>query len=187
MIALGQIAAGVVIVATLAALTRLGMRLHTRTRPGHVEMAHAAMGVGMTAMHLPGAMPPIVWAALFAALAGWLGVLAARKRAPSYLHHVIGSLAMAYMAVAQRAHGQSASLFVPSGHHHAHGPAVSVATHAPGYAVPLLAWIFAIYCLIGAGFAGADAASGPDRRARANGAVELALSAAMAHMFLSTL
>ncbi|WP_344134032.1 DUF5134 domain-containing protein [Saccharopolyspora halophila] len=187
MSALGQVAAGVVVVATAIALLRLGTRLRTRTRPGHVEVAHASMGVGMTAMHLPGVVPPIAWAVLFTALAVWLGVLAVRKRVPSYLHHVIGSLAMAYMVVAQRTRGSSTSLLVPSGHHHAHGPAVSVATHAPGYSVPLLAWIFAVYCLLSAGFAGTDAVRGRDRRARISGAVELALSAAMAHMFLSTL
>jgi hypothetical protein len=186
---LGQVAAAAVLVATLTALLRLGVRLRTRTRPGHVEIAHALMGAGMTAMYLPAVVPPIAWVVLFAVLALWLGVLALRVRRPSYLHHVIGSLAMTYMTIAPRSGpaGRSA-LLIPSGHqHHAPGPAIAVAAPAPGYALPLLAWLFAVYCLISAGFSGTDAIRDGDRRRRLSAVVDLVLSAAMAHMILSTL
>ena len=186
---LGQVAAIAVIAATLAALLRLGIRLRTRTRPNHVEIAHALMGAGMTAMHLPTTVPPTAWAVLFTALALGLGALALRARRPSYLHHVIGSLAMTYMTLAPRSgHSGHPALLVPPDHqHHSPSPAMAVTTHAPGYAMPLLAWAFAMYCLISAGFAGTDAVGQRDRRQRLSAVVELVISAAMAHMFLSTL
>ncbi|MFC7342301.1 DUF5134 domain-containing protein [Saccharopolyspora griseoalba] len=186
---LGQVAAAAVLAATLAALLRLAARLRARTRPDHVEIAHALMGAGMTAMHLPAGAPPTAWVVLFAALALWLGALALRVRRPSYLHHVIGSLAMIYMTIAPRTgHAGHSALLVPSGHHHhANGPAMAVSAHAPGYAIPLLAWLFAVYCLLSAGFAGTDALRHRDRRKKLSSAVELVLSAGMAHMFLSTL
>jgi len=145
--------------------------------------------VGMTAMYLPPVVPPMTWAVLFAVLALCLGLLALRVRQPSYLHHVIGSLAMTYMTIAARSGdaGRSALLVSSGHHHHAPGPATAVTAQAPGYALPLLAWSFAVYCLISAGFAGTDAMRGRDRRRQLSSLVELVLSAAMAHMFLSTL
>jgi hypothetical protein len=95
--------------------------------------SEAFMGVAMAVMALSGsvpvAVPPLAFVVPFGAVAAWeLALLRESSRAERpavhHVHHLVGALAMVYMAVAmQAAHGSSG---------HAHGTAVAAA------GVPLL-------------------------------------------------
>jgi hypothetical protein len=79
---------------------------HDTPRQRPVSALEALMGWGMAAMAVPASVlplpPPLVFAAVFAAVAGWsLGLL--RSGAPHQLHHLVESLAMIYMALAMAA------------------------------------------------------------------------------------
>ncbi|RRO19431.1 DUF5134 domain-containing protein [Saccharopolyspora rhizosphaerae] len=173
-----QVMTGAVVAAALASLLRLGVLLRNRTPLCHVDVAQLLMGAGMVAMHLT---PSPALAAPFVAAGCWLAVQAARRRTRSHLHHAIGTLAMAYMFAAQQS-GSAAGTLVAASHHHA---PVAIAAEAPGFAVPLIAWALMAYCALSAGFAGTDLLRTPAPKLRS--LVELALSAAMAHMFLAML
>lgn len=170
-----QVMTGTVTAATLTAVVRLGIHIRSRATPCHVDVAQLLMGLGMVAMYLA---PSPLLAAPFVVFACWLGFRAARLRTGSHLHHAIGSLAMAYMFAAQQA-GATGAPLVTASHHHA---PVAIAAQAPGFAVPLVAWALMAYCALAAGFAGTDLLRAPAPWIRS--LVELALSVAMAHMFL---
>ncbi|MEV4649446.1 DUF5134 domain-containing protein [Saccharopolyspora sp. NPDC049357] len=170
-----QVMTGAVIAATVTALVRLGIGHRNREPPCHVDVAQLMMGLGMIAMHLT---PSPLLAAPFLVLACWSGFRAAWLRAGSHLHHAIGALAMVYMFAGQQS-GVAGAPLVTAGHHHA---SVAIAAQAPGFAYPLLAWSLMTYCALAAGFAATDLVRAPPPRLRS--LVELALSAAMAHMFL---
>ncbi|WP_225800582.1 DUF5134 domain-containing protein [Streptomyces sp. NK15101] len=96
----------------LCAATGAYCLLRTRACAGEERRAavgEAVMGFGMAAMALPAAaLPPPEWlppayAAVFGA-AALQGLLAVR-RGGHHLHHLVGSLAMVYMAVAMAAPG----------------------------------------------------------------------------------
>ncbi|MDI2032911.1 DUF5134 domain-containing protein [Saccharopolyspora sp. TS4A08] len=167
-----QVMTGTVIAATATALVRLGLR---RRALCHVDVAQLLMGLGMIAMYLT---PSPLLAAPFVAFGCWLGFRAARTRTSSFLHHAIGSLAMAYMFAGQQT-GPAGTPLIAAGHHH--GP-VTVAAQTPGLVLPLLAWALMSYCALAAGFAATDLVRPPPPRARS--VIELVLSASMAHMFL---
>lgn len=167
---------GAVVAATVTALVRLGIVHRNREHPCHVDVAQLMMGLGMVAMHVT---PSPLLAAPFLVLACWLGFRAARLRTGSHLHHAIGALAMVYMFAGQQSGVAGAPLVTAGGHHHA---SVAIAAQAPGFAHPLLAWFLMAYCALAAGFAATDLVRTPPPRGRS--LVELALSAAMAHMFL---
>ncbi|WP_318206467.1 MULTISPECIES: DUF5134 domain-containing protein [unclassified Streptomyces] len=99
----------------LCAVTGVYCLLRMRACAGEERRAaggEAVMGFGMASMALPAAVltPPewgwAVYAAVFggAALHGLTGV----RRGGHHLHHVVGSLAMVYMAVAMAAPGAGA-------------------------------------------------------------------------------
>lgn len=146
-----------------------------RTRSGTEEerraaRAEAVMGFGMAAMAVPAAvvtLPGWTWA-VYAALFGGAALralVAARHRA-HHLHHLVGSLAMVYMAVAM-APGAAVR-----GGHMDHGAAGSAAS-AGG--VPLLTGVllayYALYVLRSAGrlVPATVAAAGPGSPRRAVG------------------
>ncbi|MER7621008.1 DUF5134 domain-containing protein [Streptomyces sp. NPDC126503] len=96
----------------LCALSGAYCLLRIRACAGEQRRAaggEAVMGFGMAAMALPAAVltPPAwswaVYAAVFGAAA--LHGLAGARRGGHHLHHVVGSLAMVYMAVAMAAPG----------------------------------------------------------------------------------
>ncbi|MFB9556419.1 DUF5134 domain-containing protein [Streptomyces roseoviridis] len=103
-------------------------------------VSEAVMGFGMAAMALPAAvLSPPEWAwALYAAVFGAAalhGLAGAFRRGRHHLHHLVGSLAMVYMAVAMAA--------APGGGHGAHG-----AGHggpAAGSGIPLLTGALIVY------------------------------------------
>ncbi|MGW2713477.1 DUF5134 domain-containing protein [Streptomyces sp. NPDC001356] len=118
----------------LCALT--GAYCLLRMRSGVEEQRRAAggealMGFGMAAMAVPAAAftPPrwawSVYAAVFGAAA--LRALWAARDAPHHLHHLVGSAAMVYMAVAMAAS--------PPAAHHGHG----------GSGVPMLTGALLLY------------------------------------------
>ncbi|WP_225810860.1 DUF5134 domain-containing protein [Streptomyces spinosus] len=118
----------------LCALT--GAYCLLRMRSGVEEQRRAAggealMGFGMAAMAVPAAVftPPRwawpVYAAVFGAAA--LRALWAARDAPHHLHHLVGSAAMVYMAVAMAAS--------PPAAHHGHG----------GSGVPMLTGALLLY------------------------------------------
>lgn len=80
----------------------------------------AVMGFGMAAMAVPAAVfaPPSwawpVYAVVFGGAA--LRALASARTSPHHLHHLVGTSAMVYMAVAMSVSASPASS--PSGHHH---------------------------------------------------------------------
>ncbi|MDQ0797892.1 DUF5134 domain-containing protein [Streptomyces sp. B1I3] len=128
-----------------------------RTRSGTEEerrtaRAEAVMGFGMAAMTVPAALLPLpdrmwaVYAVVFGGAA--LRALVGARHSGHHLHHLVGSLAMVYMAVAM------APWAVPGGHggHLAHG-AAGTAGAAGG--VPLLTGVllayYALYVLRSAG------------------------------------
>jgi hypothetical protein len=203
-----QVLTGAVIAVTLTCLARLVLRRgEARPAERNLDFAQALMGIGMAAMLLPRVLPPGVWAALFVANAAWLGALALRRRpALTYLHHLVGGLAMAYMFAAARSHGSGAhgsgthgpashvlSLSTAHSSGHAHGSALAVVDAQPaGFAFPLVAFTLMIYCALSAGFAGTDllrpsptccARSAP----RLTATTELVLSLSMGYMFLTML
>ncbi|MEV0086633.1 DUF5134 domain-containing protein [Saccharopolyspora sp. NPDC050642] len=172
---------GAVIAVTAASLARLFFR---RTS---VDVVHALMGVGMVAMLVLPVLPAAVWAALFVACAGWMGMLALRRRpAGTYLHHAVGGLAMAYMFAAAQEHEPTTHL-ISTTHSpgHAHGATLTVvATQPAGFAFPLVAWTLAVYYLLSAGIAGTDLLRSEAKLATAT---ELVLSLGMVYMFLTML
>ncbi|SFT09233.1 DUF5134 domain-containing protein [Saccharopolyspora flava] len=170
-----QVMTGTVIAATATALLRIGLRKHPLC---HVDVAQLLMGLGMIAMYLA---PSPLMAAPFAVFGCWLGFRAARTRTISFLHHAIGSLAMAYMFAGQQT-GPAGAPLVAVGHHHG---TVTVAAQTPGLVLPLLAWVLMSYCALAAGYAATDLLRTPPPRARS--LIELVLSGSMAHMFLAML
>lgn len=170
-----QVMTATVIAATVTALAQLGIGHRNRERPCHVDVAQLLMGLGMIAMHVT---PSPLLAAPFLVLACWMGFRAARLRTGSHLHHAIGALAMVYMFAGQQP-GVGGAPLITAGHHHA---PVAIAAQTPGFAYPLVAWSLMAYCALAAGFAATDLVRTPPPRLRS--LVELALSAAMAHMFL---
>ncbi|MFE2019965.1 DUF5134 domain-containing protein [Streptomyces sp. NPDC059499] len=150
-----------------------------RTRSGTAEerrtaRAEGLMGFGMAAMAVPAAvftLPGWTWA-VYAVLFGGaaLRVLVAARYRAHHLHHLVGSLAMVYMAVAM-APGAGRGV---SGGHMDHGVAGSSAS-AGG--IPLLTGVllayYALYVLRSAGrlvpvtaVAGPGGAAGPGRESR---------------------
>ncbi|WP_392668142.1 DUF5134 domain-containing protein [Streptomyces sp. LN785] len=104
--------------------------------------AEAVMGFGMAAMALPAAaVPPPAWGwAVFVALFGGAALRAlwfARHRG-HHLHHLVGSLAMVYMAVAM-APGSGGA-----GHGGASGHGMHQMAHVAG-GVPLLTGLLLVY------------------------------------------
>ncbi|MEV6327608.1 DUF5134 domain-containing protein [Streptomyces sp. NPDC051909] len=89
--------------------------------------SEAVMGFGMAAMALPAAVftPPewswVLYAVLFG-LAALHGLVAAVRHGGHHLHHLVGSLAMVYMALAMAAAPAGA------GGHAGHGAAAATAT-----------------------------------------------------------
>lgn len=170
-----QVMTGAVVLATATATARICIGHRDHRPPCHVDLAHLLMGAGMVVMHWA---PSPLLAVPFVVFGCGLGLRAARLRTGSHLHHALGSLAMAYMFAGQRT-GTAGAPLVAVGHHHA---PVTVAATGPGLVLPLLGWSLMAYCVLAAGFAAADLARTPPPRLRS--LVELALSAAMAHMFL---
>jgi hypothetical protein len=130
-----------------------------RTRSGTGEQrrtarAEAVMGFGMAAMAVPAALltPPVwiwsVYAVLFGGAA--LRALRSARRGGHHLHHLIGSLAMVYMALVMAA--------APDTGHGAHGGhgagATAGAVQAAG-GIPVLTGVllgyYALYVLRSAG------------------------------------
>lgn len=108
------------------------------------DAAEALMGLGMAAMAVTGpAVPPVVWAWLFGLPgAGFLvaalavpGGRSPRLRAHR-LHHAVGALAMAYMALAMAA--------APATGHAQHG-GVAAPGAGPGAGSPLLTGALLLY------------------------------------------
>ncbi|MEV0054347.1 DUF5134 domain-containing protein [Saccharopolyspora shandongensis] len=196
-----QVLAGAVIAVTLMCLARLALRRRPdpEVPPAgrSVDFAHASMGIGMTAMFLPQVLPAGVWAVLFVANAAWMGGLALHRRpARTYLHHLVGGLAMAYMFAAARSHEPTSHLLsLPTAHSsgHAHGSSLTVVEAQPaGFAFPLVAWVLMLYCLLSAGFAGTDLLRPAQTchitsTPRLTAATEVVLSLGMAYMFLTML
>jgi hypothetical protein len=129
----GPVPAAWLLVALCAAtgvycLLRMRSRVEEQRRAAGGE---ALMGFGMAVMAVPAAVfaPPRwawpVYAAVFGAAA--LRALWAARAAPHHLHHLVGTSAMAYMAVAMAA--------APPGAHHVHG----------GSGVPLLTSLLLLY------------------------------------------
>ncbi|WP_406388179.1 DUF5134 domain-containing protein [Streptomyces sp. NBC_00887] len=147
-----------------------------RTRSGTEEerrtaRAEGLMGFGMAAMAVPAAvftLPGWTWA-VYAVLFGGaaLRVLVAARYRAHHLHHLVGSLAMVYMAVAM---ARNAGRGV-SGGHMDHGAAGSAASAGgiPLLTGALLAY-YALYVLRSAGrLIPVTAAAGPGSPGRAAG------------------
>ncbi|MER7515437.1 DUF5134 domain-containing protein [Streptomyces sp. NPDC126499] len=103
-------------------------------------VSEAVMGFGMAAMALPAAvLTPPEWAwAVYAAVFGVAalhGLTGAVRRGRHHLHHLVGSLAMVYMAVAMAG--------APGGGHGAHGAGHGGA--AAGAGIPLLTGALIVY------------------------------------------
>jgi hypothetical protein len=129
----GPVAAAWLLVALCAAT---GAYCLLRMRSGVEEQRRAAggealMGFGMAAMAVPAAVfaPPRwawpVYAVVFGAAA--LRALWTARAGGHHLHHLIGTSAMVYMALAMAA--------APASHHHAHG----------GTGIPLLTGALLLY------------------------------------------
>ncbi|WP_354639091.1 DUF5134 domain-containing protein [Kitasatospora camelliae] len=90
----------------LLCLHRLRSRARTCGEDREVDAAEAAMGIGMAGMAL---LPGVAWGWLFAVLAGvlLLGAVGPGTAGPRghRLHHGVGALAMAYMALAMAGGG----------------------------------------------------------------------------------
>ncbi|MEU6575159.1 DUF5134 domain-containing protein [Streptomyces sp. NPDC046805] len=108
-----------------------------RMRSGVEEQRRAAggdalMGFGMAAMAVPAAVftPPSWTWPLYAAVFGAAALRAvwAVRRSPHHLHHLVGTLAMVYMAVVMAVS--------PGSGHHAHGG---------GAGVPLVTGVLLLY------------------------------------------
>ncbi|MFG2882667.1 DUF5134 domain-containing protein [Streptomyces sp. NPDC048297] len=138
----GPVAAAWLLVALCAAT---GAYCLLRMRSGVEEQRRAAggealMGFGMAAMAVPAAVfaPPRwawpVYAAVFGAAA--LRALWTARAGGHHLHHLIGTSAMVYMALAMAvSSASSGSPGAPASHHHAHG----------GTGVPLLTGALLLY------------------------------------------
>ncbi|MGC5345478.1 DUF5134 domain-containing protein [Streptomyces sp. DT24] len=132
--------------------------------------AEALMGFGMAAMALPAAVvPPPAWAwVAYAVLFGAAALRALRtaRRGGHHLHHLVGSLAMVYMALTM-APGIGGAGHGAGGAHAGHGSG-AVAPTAGG--IPLLTGLLLVYYavyvlrsgarLIPAGAPGAEAGGG---------------------------
>lgn len=99
----------------LCAVTGAACLLRMRACSGEERRTaggEALMGFGMASMALPtAALSPPEWSwAVYAAVFGGAALhgLAAVRRGGRHLHHVVGSLAMVYMAVAMAAPGAGA-------------------------------------------------------------------------------
>ncbi|MFJ7987173.1 DUF5134 domain-containing protein [Streptomyces sp. NPDC096351] len=99
----------------LCAMTGLSCLLRMRACSGEERRAaggETVMGFGMASMALPSAaLSPPEWSwAVYAAVFGGAALhgLAAVRRGGHHLHHVVGSLAMVYMAVSMAAPGAGA-------------------------------------------------------------------------------
>ncbi|MET9433297.1 DUF5134 domain-containing protein [Streptomyces sp. NPDC006551] len=141
----------------------------------------AVMGFGMAAMALPAAVlsPPVwswaVYAVVFGAAA--LGALSGVRRGGHHLHHLVGSSAMVYMAVAMAAPAQGA--------HGGHG----------GGGIPLLTGVllayFAVYVLrsgarlVPVGVPGAGPPPGGDARPEFTRVCRLSMALAMLAMLVA--
>ncbi|MFJ4610107.1 DUF5134 domain-containing protein [Streptomyces griseus] len=118
-------------------------------RERRTARAEALMGFGMAAMAVPAAvLPPPDWAwAAYAVLFGTAALRAARPalRGGHHLHHLVGSLAMVYMAVAMA----PAVAGGGGGGHAGHGAAAGAG------GIPLLTGVlllyYALYVLASAG------------------------------------
>ncbi|MET9950041.1 DUF5134 domain-containing protein [Streptomyces sp. NPDC006339] len=102
--------------------------------------SEAAMGFGMAAMALPTTvLSPPEWAwAVYAAVFGGAalhGLMEAVRGGRHHLHHLVGSLAMVYMAVAMAA--------APGGGHGAHGVGHGGAATSSG--IPVLTGVLLAY------------------------------------------
>ncbi|MER7701164.1 MULTISPECIES: DUF5134 domain-containing protein [unclassified Streptomyces] len=124
--------------------------LHTRSgtpRERRTARSEAFMGFGMAVMAVPAAvLPPPDWAwAVYAVLFGAaaLRALGPALRGGHHLHHLVGSLAMVYMAVAM-------APAVTGGGHAGHGAAAAGAGGIPLLTGALLVY-YAFYVLGSAG------------------------------------
>ncbi|MHB9864347.1 DUF5134 domain-containing protein [Streptomyces sp. YIM S03343] len=103
----------VAVCAATGAYCLLRMRSHVEEQR-RAAGGEALMGFGMAVMAVPAtvfAPPPWAWP-VYAAVFGAAGLRAlwAARRSPHHLHHLVGTAAMVYMAVAMSA--------TPAGHHH---------------------------------------------------------------------
>lgn len=109
------------------------------------DASHVVMCAGMAAMFVPSVdpLPSMVWVIAFGFVAFWFAVRIVRRktlaaRRPEEIHHVLGGLAMVYMFAA-----------MPGG-----SGTGAMARHMPGMdlesglAIPVLAWVFAVYFLV---------------------------------------
>ncbi|WP_030272027.1 DUF5134 domain-containing protein [Streptomyces sp. NRRL B-24484] len=148
-----------------AALCALRLR-----RPGcagahrEADAAEAAMAVGMAGMAV---LPGVVWGWFFTVMAGALvlGALAGRAGRVHRLHHGVGALAMAYMALAM------AAAPAGSGHLHHGVPGVTGAAGAP-MGLPVLTGALLLYFGGYSLWAGSRLLSGPGVTAGGAGVAE---------------
>ncbi|MFF7331360.1 DUF5134 domain-containing protein [Streptomyces sp. NPDC008150] len=112
----------------------------------------AVMGFGMAAMAVPAAVfapPAWAWPAYAVVFGGAaLRALASARTSPHHLHHLVGTAAMVYMAVAMSVSSASS----PAGHHHG-------ATGVPLVTGALLAYFTGYVLLAGVRLAPAGPAS----------------------------
>ncbi|MFF3394301.1 DUF5134 domain-containing protein [Streptomyces sp. NPDC002669] len=128
----------------LCALTGAYCLLRTRSETGEglrTARAEALMGFGMAAMAVPAAVvPPPAWGwAVYAVLFGAASLRALwfSRRSGHHLHHLVGSAAMVYMALAMAPGGPAAQ----GGHggHAGHGAAATAG------GIPLLTGLLLAY------------------------------------------
>ncbi|WP_181445050.1 DUF5134 domain-containing protein [Micromonospora endophytica] len=117
-----------------------------RIRPRLCDVAHLLMAVGMTTMVWTVRVPAVVWVVVFAPIAVWLAVLAAR--APGRLPH--GSRAVtAYFAVSMAA---MVWMAVPTGHHDPVAGSHHGSSPAAFSFTPLVSLVLGGYLLLTAGW-----------------------------------
>jgi hypothetical protein len=132
----------------LCGMTGAYCLLRTRSETGEgrrTARAEALMGFGMAAMAVPAAVvaPPVWGWAVYAVLFGAASLRALwfSRRSGHHLHHLVGSLAMVYMALAMSPGGGGAH-----GGHAGHGAAAATAGGIPLLTGLLLAY-YAVYVL----------------------------------------
>ena len=139
------------------------------------DVSHLVMCAGMAAMFLPSLdpLPPMAWIAVFGATAAWFAVRAVRRKAwterrPEEFHHVFGSLAMVYMFAAMPGSGPMAGMEMSG---------MAGMDMESGLAIPVLAWVFAVYFLAHTVRLGATLIETPGAGAALAGPRQIAMSA----------
>lgn len=141
-----------------------------------LDAHHVLMAGGMTAMFLPigNIGPQQIWAALFVADAGWVGLQLMRRAADAshLVNHLLASVAMVYMFIAMLNHTGSGV-----GHQ---------------IALAQLGWLLAAYFLgytvwAGLRLAGPDMASIIRGGGRIGGSLQLVMGVGMSYMLLTAL